>query len=147
MVPGEGELQPQGLAQPFGGANIRESRDLSNNLGNLQHNRSYSMGAVITRSARWSFDFNYNYDDLLTNINICFVETPTPAFANTSGALCGAAYLSALSFYHDISNFGSADLMFKPVAARHLHSRLHPDQHERIESAAEPARFARPGGL
>jgi hypothetical protein len=111
----KGNYTPRGWLNFSGGANIRESRDLSSNLGNLQHNRSYSVGAVITRSARWSFDFNYNYDDLLTNINICFVETPTPAFANTSGALCGAAYLSALSFYHDISNFGSANLMFKPV--------------------------------
>lgn len=98
-----------------GGANIRESRDLSDNLGNLQHNRSYNMGVVIAPSARWGVDFNYDYDDLLTDINICFVETPAPAFADASGALCGTPYLSALSFYQDLSNFGSADVMLKPV--------------------------------
>ncbi len=84
-----------------GGANFRKSRNLSDNLGNLQHNRSYNMGVVIAPSARWGVDFNYDYDDLLTDINICFVETPAPAFADASGALCGTPYLSALSFYQD----------------------------------------------
>jgi hypothetical protein len=47
-------------------------------------------------------------------MNICFSETPTPVYATTS-ALCGTGYLTALSYYRDIDQFGSANLMIKPI--------------------------------
>ncbi len=96
-------------------ARIQEMRDLAAGLGNLQHNRSFSFGAVLPFSARWGLDVNYVYDDFLTNLNVCFVETPVPAFATTTPT-CPLGYLTALSYYHDIDNFGSANLMVKPIA-------------------------------
>ena len=92
---------------------IQEMRDLAYGLGNLQHNRSFSLGAVLPFSPRWGVDVHYTYDDLLTNLNVCFVETPTPAFATTT-PICPVGYLAALSYYHNIDHFGSANLMLKP---------------------------------
>ncbi len=94
---------------------IQEERDLAAGLGNLQHNRSFSFGAVFPISPRWGVDVNYTYDNFLTNLNICFNETPTPSFGSTT-PLCPVGYLTALSYYRDVDHFGSANLMFKPMA-------------------------------
>ncbi len=96
-------------------ARIQEMRDLAYGLGNLQHDRSFSAGSVISPSPRWGVDFNYTYNNLLTNLNICFNETPTPAYASVT-ALCPAGYLTALSYYHDIDNFGTVNVIVKPFA-------------------------------
>ena len=95
-------------------ARIQEMKDLDASLGNLQHNRSFSVGVVLPFSAHWGFDASYNYNNLLTNMNICFAETPAPSFASAS-ALCGAGYLFALSYYRDIEHFGTANVVFKPT--------------------------------
>jgi len=93
---------------------IQEMRDLAAGLGNLQHNRSFSFGAVFPISPKFGVDLNYTYDNFLSNLNICFSETPTPSYASTT-SICPAGYLTALSYYRDIDHFGSANLMFKPV--------------------------------
>ncbi len=95
-------------------ARIEEMRDLAYGLGNLQHNRSFSFATAVTPSPRWGVDVNYTYEDLFTNLNVCFVQTPAPAFA-TITPLCGASYLTAASFYHNYDNFGSANLMLRPI--------------------------------
>jgi hypothetical protein len=96
-------------------ARIQEMRNLASGLGNIQHNRSFSFGAVFPLSPRLGIDVNYSYNNLLSNLNICFSETPTPAFATTT-PLCPTGYLTTLSFYHDIDHFGSANLVLKPFA-------------------------------
>ncbi len=94
---------------------IQEEKDLAYGLGNLQHNRSFSVGAIFPLSPRVGFDVHYSYTNFLTNLNICFSETPTPAYAATT-SLCPVGYLTALSYYRDTDHFGSANLMIKPVA-------------------------------
>lgn len=93
---------------------IQEMRNLADNLGNTQHNRSFSIGAVLPFSTRWGIDMNYTYDNFSSNINICFNETPTPAFATTT-PICPVGYLTALSFYHYVNNFGSGNIFLKPL--------------------------------
>lgn len=88
-------------------------RDLAYGLGNLQHNRSASFGAVLMPSTRFGVDLNYTYDNLFTNLNICFVQTPVPALATTT-PLCPVGYLTGLSYYRNIDNFASANIMAKP---------------------------------
>ncbi len=65
----------------------------------------------MARSEKWNFDLSYSYDDIFSQINVCFVQTPTPAFTVS----CGAPFLSALSFYKDTSHMGSANLILRPV--------------------------------
>jgi hypothetical protein len=95
-------------------ARIQEERDLAYGLGNLQHNRSFSVGAIVPFSSKVGLDIHYSYNNFLTNLNICFSETPTPVYATTT-ALCGAGYLTALSYYRDIDEFGSANILVRPV--------------------------------
>jgi hypothetical protein len=94
---------------------IQEERDLAYGLGNLQHNWNFSFGAIVPFSPRVGLDVHYTYTNFLTNLNICFSETPAPAYAATT-SLCPVGYLTALSYYRDIDQFGSANLMIKPVA-------------------------------
>ena len=95
-------------------ARIQEMKDLDANLGNLQHNRSFTFGAVFPFSARWGLDFSYSYNNLLTNMNICFAETPVPSFGAPS-AFCPTGYLTALDYYRNVDHFGTANIMFKPI--------------------------------
>lgn len=94
---------------------IQNMRNLADGLGNLQHNRSASVGAVFPISPRFGVSLHYNYDNFLSNLNICFNETPTPAFATVS-PICPVGYLTTLSYYHNTDNFGTASLMVKPLS-------------------------------
>lgn len=95
-----------------GGVNIRENRNDTADIGNLQHNRSYAFNTVIAPpNGNWGVDLSYDYDDIFSQTNICFVATPTPA-----GALsCGTPFLSGLSVYKELSNVGSGSLYWKPA--------------------------------
>ncbi len=93
---------------------IQNMRDLAYGLGNLQHNRSASISAVFMPSSRFGLDANYTYNNLFTNLNICFVETPVPAFAATT-SLCPTGFLTGLSYYRDVDHFASASVLAKPV--------------------------------
>jgi hypothetical protein len=91
---------------------IRENRNTALDIGNLQHNRSYSFnGTFMPVTSKWGFDVAYDYNDIFSQTNICFVSTPTPA-----GALsCGAPFLSGLSVYSELTHFASGSLYLKPV--------------------------------
>lgn len=93
---------------------ILEARNTSLDIGNLQHNRSYGFsGSFAPPEAIWSFDLSYDYNDVFSQTNICFVATPN---LNPPGSIsCGAPFLSGVSLYTNTSNFGSATLVFKPT--------------------------------
>jgi hypothetical protein len=91
---------------------IRENRNTALDIGNLQHNRSYSFtGTFMPVSNKWGFDLSYDYNDIFSQTNICFVSTPTPP-----GALsCGSPFLSGISVYNELSHFATGTLYLKPV--------------------------------
>jgi hypothetical protein len=91
---------------------IRESRDTALDIGNLQHNRNYSFNSTfMPAKGRWGFDLAYDYTDVFSQINICYVSTPSPP-----GALsCGVPFLSGLSVYKELAHFGSGSLFLKPI--------------------------------
>jgi hypothetical protein len=98
----------------FGGAvYIRENRNETDTIGNLQHNRSYAFNGVFAPpEGRWSADLSYTYNDIFSQTNICFVATPTPA-----GSLsCGTPFLSGISVYTETSNVGGGSIYLNPVS-------------------------------
>lgn len=97
------------------GAAIRilENRNTSFDIGNLQHNRSYAFsGSFAKPESMWGVDLSYDYNDIFSQTNICFVATPNTA---PPGAItCGTPFLSGLSFYTSLSHFASGSLILKP---------------------------------
>jgi hypothetical protein len=92
--------------------NIRENRNNAADIGNLQHNRSYAFTtALAPGAANWGVDLSYNYNDIFSQTNICFVATPVPA-----GALsCGTPFLSGISVYNEASHIGAGSVYWQPV--------------------------------
>src|SRR5215472_10898627 len=98
----------------FGGeVSIRENRNDTADIGNLQHNRSYAFNGVFAPpEGKWAVDLSYTYNDIFSQTNICFVSTPTPP-----GALsCGTPFLSGVSVYTETSNVGGGSIYLNPVS-------------------------------
>jgi len=96
----------------FGAAvNIRENRNDTADIGNKQHNRSYAFNSVFAPAeAKWGLDLSYDYNDIFSQTNICFVATPTPP-----GSLsCGTPFLSGISVYSESSHVGAGSIYMKP---------------------------------
>jgi hypothetical protein len=96
----------------FGSAiNIRENRNDTADIGNKQHNRSYAFNSVFAPAeAKWGLDLSYDYNDIFSQTNICFVATPTPP-----GSLsCGTPFLSGISVYSEASHVGAGSIYMKP---------------------------------
>ena len=92
--------------------NIIENRNNTDDIGNLQHNRSYSLNSAIAPAdAKWGLDLSYSYNDIFSQTNICFVSTPTPP----DSLSCGTPFLSGLSVYKELSNFGSGSVLLRPT--------------------------------
>lgn len=91
---------------------IRENRNNTTDVGNLQHNRSYSFTTAIAPQGKWGLDLSYDYNDIFSQTNICFVSTPSPPVAITCGA---APFLQGVSFYTEKSHFGLGSVQFRPI--------------------------------
>jgi hypothetical protein len=90
--------------------NIRENRDNVTTVDNLQHNRAYSISAVLNPRSNLAFDLAYNYNDVFSQTNICFVSTPPPPGTTT----CGAPFLQDLSLYNQTVHYVSANVLWQP---------------------------------
>ncbi len=96
-----------------GTLNIRELRNNVPGVDYLGHNRNYSVSAVLNPRDWIGFDLSYNYNDVKSDINICFVATPN--LVPPGPLSCGAPFLSAISFYDSVQNFGTVNVMVKPM--------------------------------
>lgn len=99
----------------FGTAiNIRENRNTASDIGNLQHNRSYAFTSTIAPAeANWGLDLSYDYTDIFSQTNICFVSSAT-----VPGALAcptTATFLTAPSVYTELAHFAAGSFYFKPI--------------------------------
>ena len=92
---------------------IRENRNNDPQIGNLQHNRNYGFNVAMEPAERLSFDFGYEYGDILSNSNICFAVSGLPS----DPALCpaGASSVPGISQYTNKTNFGYFNVMWKPI--------------------------------
>jgi len=92
---------------------ILEGRNNALDIGALNHDRSYSFAASFApHESRWSLDLDYDYNDIFSQTNICFVATPN--FAPPGAISCGSPFLSGISIYTDTSNYASGSFVVKP---------------------------------
>jgi hypothetical protein len=95
-----------------GTVNILEARNNVLDIGHKEHSRNYGFSVMANPRSRLALELGYNYNDVFSTTNICFVATPAPA-----GSLaCGATtLLAADSIYKNRVHFVYGNLMFKPV--------------------------------
>jgi len=106
------DYKPLDWVTVTGGLYILENRNTADAIGNLQHNRSYNITAQLApHSERYGIDLTYDYNDIFSQTNICYVASPAPAGAVT----CGATYLAGVSLFSSLSNYGSGSLFFRPI--------------------------------
>jgi hypothetical protein len=108
-----GNYKPRNWVSIGGAINIRENRNDTGDIGNLAHNRSYTINSVLAPpDGKWSADLWYDYNDIFSQTNICFVSTPTPA-----GALsCGTPFLSAISVYSEAAHIVGGSIYLNPIS-------------------------------
>ena len=111
---GRASYKPKSWLDISGTVNVLESRDNVPEILHREHNRNYGFTATMNPQARFGFEFGYNYDDVYSTTNICYVLTSAPPVNST---LCsgGTPYFSAVSLYTNKVQFGYTNFMFKPV--------------------------------
>jgi hypothetical protein len=94
--------------------NITEARNNVTEINHRRYNRSYSLSAMFApASERWALDFAYDYNDIFSQTNICFVGTLLPP--GTSSCSLSAALLQQISTYKNFAHFDSVNGMWKPM--------------------------------
>ncbi len=106
--------KPKQWVNVSGTVNILESRNNVVDVFHREHDRNYGFTLALDPNPRFSFEFGYNYDDIFSTTNICYVIGGTVPPGST---LCnsGTPFLSGISLYDNKINFGYVNFMFKPV--------------------------------
>jgi hypothetical protein len=112
--------KPKSWMSLSGSIRIWEGRDNVTQINNLQHDRSYGFSATFDPSPRWAIDFSYDYNDVFSQILVCYPGTPSGPGINKCVNVAGL--VEQLSVYTNKSNYGAFDLMWKPV--HHLTTHL-----------------------
>lgn len=112
--------RPKPWATIDGSINIHENRDNVFTVNDLEHDRTYSIGTVLTPNPRLTVDFGYTYADFYSQIGICYnsgVVNPgviTTACPNID-PVAGSATLGATSTYSSTGHYVYADMMWKVI--------------------------------
>ncbi len=97
----------------FGAAvNILESRNNVTSINNLQHNRTYGFSAAFEPNERFSFDIGYDYNDIFSQILVCYVSSTAPS--GLSKCPGSTVLLQQVSLYNNKAHFGYFNAMWKP---------------------------------
>lgn len=110
---GRVSYKPKDWINLAGTINILESRNNQETVNHREHNRNYGFTLMLSKP-KYGIEFGYNYDDVFSTTNVCFVATPSPPGTNTCPG--DTAFLESPSVYTNKINFGYTNLMFKPIA-------------------------------
>lgn len=106
---------PKSWASIDGAIDIHENRDNVATVNNLEHGRTYSIGATLAPNSRIFANFGYNYVDIYTQSEICFPEPGSVIFTTPCPVSGSPSPLGALAFYNSTGHYGYADVMWKPI--------------------------------
>ena len=102
-----------------GSITIWEARNNVPEINNLQHNRVYGFTAIIQPRESFSFELGYDYNDVFSQILICYTASTAPLGLNKCP---GSTLVQQLSVYSNDSHYGHFDFDWKPW--KHLHTRV-----------------------
>ena len=113
---GRVHYKPTPWANVSGTVNILESHNNVIDIFHREHDRNFGFALSMDPRPRFGFEFGYNYDDIYSTTNICYVFAFVPP---TGSTLCtgsgGAPFISGTSLYNNKINFGYTNFRFKPV--------------------------------
>lgn len=105
---------PTAWATINGAVDIHENRDNVFTVNNLEHGRTYSFATTLMPSQKLWVDFGYSFMDTFVQTEICFPETPAPAFSTACPAPGSPGPLGALSMYSSKDHYAYGNMMWKP---------------------------------
>jgi hypothetical protein len=95
-----------------GSITIWEARNHVPEINNLQHSRYYGFSTAIQPRESFGFELGYDYNDVFSQILICYTSAAAPPGLNKSP---GSTLVQQLSAYSNASHFGHFDFNWKPV--------------------------------
>ena len=107
------KYKPTGWMSIDGSVRIWEGRDNIAEVNNLQHDRSYGFSATIQPGEKWALEVGYDYDDIFSQILICYVSSAAPPGLAKCPGVTGL--VQQLSTYTNKSHYGTFDLMWSPI--------------------------------
>jgi len=111
---------PRPWANLDAAANLDENRDNVYTVDNIEHSRTYSVAAMLAPKATFWINLGYNYVDIYTQTEICFVDTGSTVFTAANSpcpivaSVAAGDTLGTLSYYKSRDNYVYADAMWKP---------------------------------
>ena len=105
--------QPTSWAGVTASVDIHENRDNVFTVNNIEHGRTYSLGAVLSPRSDFNVDLGYSYMDVYTQTEICFPDS-SALFTQACPVANASSPLGTLSFYASRDNYAYADVMWKP---------------------------------
>ncbi len=114
--------KPVNWASLSGSIRIWEGRDNVTGINSLQHDRSYGFSAMFQPSDKWAIDFSYDYNDVYSQILICYPNAGQILTGLNPCPGSASSFIQNTSIYKNNSNYGGFDLMWKPL--RHLTTHL-----------------------
>jgi hypothetical protein len=91
-------------------------------VNHLEHNRDFSVGAVISPSEKWSIDMDYAYDSVYSTITECYTVTPAPATpipALDPACIANGTPYQTNGFYNVPTQTGSLGVILSPITKLH----------------------------
>jgi hypothetical protein len=114
--------KPTGWLNVNGSITIWEGRDNVENVNNLQHNRVYGFSAMFQPTEKYGFELGYDYNDVFSQILICFTSSAVPVGPATVNCPGVTGLQQQLSTYANTSNYGYFDFTITPVHRLTLHA-------------------------
>jgi hypothetical protein len=107
------KYKPSSWMSVDGSIRIWEGRDNVAEINNLQHDRSYGFSASFQPAENWAVELGYDYNDVFSQILICYVSSAAPTGLAKCPGVTGL--VEQLSTYTNKSHYGSFDIMWTPV--------------------------------
>jgi hypothetical protein len=109
-------FKPADWASISGHINLLEQRNNVEQIFHKQHYRTYAFAVSLAPDKSWAFDFGYDYNDVMSNTNICFTltTTPLPPGSGPCPVTVPAQTTFAISNYDNKLNFAYFNVTWKP---------------------------------
>lgn len=110
---GRVQYRPKEWATFSGSVNILESRNNVTDVFHREHDRNYGFALILNPKPRFGFELGYDYDDIFSTTNICYVFASTPPAGNPACPASGGQFVSGLSLYDNKINFAYTNITFQ----------------------------------